>query len=147
MRVERNLDFVWQGIKNVGALREQSAVGCEYRDEAFEPCHTDELRQMGMQKRLAHKVEIQELHLACKPVGERVEFVQSHCVLRARRLGAKHTVEIAYVGYLKIASGNHLVVVIKCRMSRSQALAKGGYWSGFSTNPWYSLSSPDITAS
>ena len=75
MRVERNLDFVGQSFKNIGALREQSAVGGEYRDEAFEPCHTDELRQMGMQKRLAHKVEIQELHFACKSVGERVEFV------------------------------------------------------------------------
>ena len=108
MRVERDLQLVRQRFEHVSTLRHQRAVGRDYRHEAFLTRHQHKLWQQRMKERFAHEMKIKKLHLAHKTGGQGVKLFHGHRVLGPRGLWTKHTVEVAHIGYLKIASGYHI---------------------------------------
>ena len=63
-----------------------------------------------MTQGLTHQMKIQEPYLILKPVGESVKFIQGQTMLGSVRLRAELAIEVADVGYFKIAAGYHNVV-------------------------------------
>ena len=62
---------------------------------------------MGMQQRLAHEMKIEELYTAAQAVGKEIELHRSESALCTLCLGTEEAIEIAYVGYFKVAARNH----------------------------------------
>ena len=60
-----------------------------------------------MQERLAHKVEIEELHLAAQTVGKAIELFGRETALDTLSLGTEDAVKVADVCDFKITTGNH----------------------------------------
>jgi hypothetical protein len=52
-------------------------------------------------------MEVQELDLSAELVGQEVELLQGKAMLGPIRLGTELAIEVAHIGYFKIASGNH----------------------------------------
>ena len=111
MRMERNLHLVRQLLQHIGATGEQRAVGGKHWREALLTRHPHELRQLGMEERLAHKMKIEEAYLTLKSRGQHIKLLQSQRMLRPIGLRTKYTIEVAYIGYFKIASGYHAVKI------------------------------------
>ena len=79
--------------------------------------HFDKIRQQGMKERFSHQMKIQKLDLVLKLVGESVKFIQGQTMLGSVRLRAELAIEVADIGYFKIASGNHKIFCYEKRTS------------------------------
>ena len=65
---------------------------------------------MRMQERLAHQVEIEELDLPTEFIGQLFEFLHGKTMLRSIRFGTEQAIEVADIGYFKIATGYHSII-------------------------------------
>jgi len=107
--VQGYLDFMRTGFDYAYRSRQKSTIGGEHGHELLATGYPNELRQMGMQEGLAHQVEIKELDLSTKLVGQEVELLHGKTTLRSIRLGTEQAIEVANVGYFKIAPGYHSI--------------------------------------
>ena len=105
--MQGNLHLVGLGVNHSAGMLQQCAVGGYYRNESLLAGFCNELRQMPVQQRFAHEVKIEELDLPLQAVGEQIEFGGSKGMFCPFGLWAKKAIEIAYVGYLKIAACYH----------------------------------------
>ena len=60
-----------------------------------------------MKERLAHKVEIEELHLTAQALGKAVKLLGRETALDTLGLRTEDAVKVTDVRDLKIATGNH----------------------------------------
>ena len=102
-----NLHLMGHGVNDSPGLVEQCAVGGEHGNKTLCARRNDILWQVSMQQRFAHEVKIEELDLPLQAVGEKVEFCRQKGVFVSFGLWTEETIEIAYVGYLKIAACYH----------------------------------------
>ena len=105
--MQRELDFMGQGIEQRQASMEQGSIGCEHRLEPLFVCHPHELRQQRMEQRLAHQVEIEEAHLAPHLIRDEIEFLCTQLPLLAMMLGAEIAIQIAGIGYFDVTAVYH----------------------------------------
>ena len=105
--VQGDLNLVRMGADNLLPSGKQGAIGGEHGHEILLTGQPDELGQMGMQEGLSHQMEVQELDLSAELVGQEVELLQGKAMLGPIRLGTELAIEVAHIGYFKIASGNH----------------------------------------
>ena len=52
-------------------------------------------------------MKIEELDLSTEFIGQRFELFQGKTMLGSIRLGTKQAIQIADIGYFKLAAGNH----------------------------------------
>jgi hypothetical protein len=60
-----------------------------------------------MQEGLSHQMKIKELDLSTKFISQRFELFQGKTMLGSIRLRTEQAIQIADIGYFKIAAGNH----------------------------------------
>ena len=66
---------------------------------------------MAVQQRLAHEMKIEEFYLATQFVGKQIKLRRRQTTLLPRRLGAKKTIEVTYIGNFKITACNHYQIM------------------------------------
>ena len=110
LRMEGNLYLVGTGIDDLLPFRQECAIGSQHGYKSFLTGHLDKVRQQRMKERLTHQMKIQKLYLVLKPAGESIKFIQGQTMLGSVRLQTELAIEVADVGYFKIAAGYHNVV-------------------------------------
>lgn len=102
--MERDADLVQAlgGKQLVGTLLEQRAVRRDADLHVPRLGEGEERRQLGVQQRLAHHVQIDVLHIPLKPREDEAEFLCAHRARLALRLGAEGAGEVAAVCDLDI---------------------------------------------
>ena len=105
--MQGNLDFMRKGFNHALGFRQKGAIGGEHGHKVFPTGHPNDFRQMGMQEGLSHQVKIKELDLSTKFISQRLELFQGKTMLGSIRLGTEQAIQIADIGYFKLAAGNH----------------------------------------
>jgi hypothetical protein len=62
---------------------------------------------MRVQEGLSHQMKIKELDLSTEFIGQLFEFFQRKTMLGSIRFRTEQAIQIADIGYFKIAAGNH----------------------------------------
>ena len=112
VRMQRELDFMGQGIEQRQASMEQGSIGCEHRLESLFVCHPHKLRQQRMEQRLAHQVEIEKAHLAPHLIRDEIELLCTQLSLPAMMLRAEIAIQIAGIGYFDVTAVYHIFYFI-----------------------------------
>jgi hypothetical protein len=92
------------GFYHTLGFRKKSTIGGKHRHKILLTGYLNKFRQMGMQERFAHQMEIEKLDMPFQPVCQQVKFVLRKRPLRAFCLWAELAVQVADIGDLKVTS-------------------------------------------
>ena len=107
--VEGDADLVQRGTapQQRQPVRQQGAVGGETDPESQVPADAEDLRQLRVQQRLPHDVEVEVVRMAAQLARQQGKRLRGHKALFPGGAGAEGAGHIAHVGDLHIGAAEH----------------------------------------